>query len=461
NMGLMISASGIALWLNPIGDSAEVIEAINARYNQAALEEFDEAKIEKAREWEKEDKMIDNQHEIDIINAQNTNTQNRNDSNTYNYNGNVPNQEIHVHNKGAANQKRFCTVCGTQVGANAKFCPNCGNPIESAQGGNKMGFLGFKSKAERQADAQAKERKKQQEKIHAQVDNSLNPAPYLGSQTNQKKRDAQNLQINKSQEQLRDEAKEAAKELLKEVNISLQDDNVEEEVQNLMMRIGRLDLGKDTDTSRTIVSFFVEQITQAKLRAQEGNLVAVSFMVQDLDGLLSEMMDHRNSSTLFINKEYVDRRLRISQLASLKEGFEAELLRLYKKRDSIKALMEAGKITPMEAQRRLEPVKADVAAVKNKIQSNQDILTTNELALRELRDQLINTAQAQEQDLASNETILANKADSEARSNEYASQRNQFRTNDRAVDDNRMQFNETSSNETEMSEEQKAKLFDF
>ena len=128
NMGLMISASGISLWLNPIGDSAEVIEAINARFNEAALEEFDEAKVAKAREWEKEDKLIDNQHEIDVINAENTNTQNRNQSNTYNYNGNVPNQEVHVH--GQQNQKRFCSVCGAKLEGNANFCPNCGNRID-------------------------------------------------------------------------------------------------------------------------------------------------------------------------------------------------------------------------------------------------------------------------------------------------------------------------------------------
>ena len=260
-----------------------------------------------------------------------------------------------------------------------------------------MGFLGFKSKEERKADAEAKARKKQQEAIHSQVDNNLNPQPYMGSQGNQKKRDQKKFEINKSQEQLRDEAKEAAKNLLKEVNASLQDDNIEEEVQELMQRVSRLNLGMDTDTSRTIVAFFVDQINQAILRAQEGNVVAVSFMVQDLDGLLSELMDHRNSGVLFVNKEYVDRRLRISQLASLKEGYEGELLRLYKKRDSIKALMESGKITAMEAQRRLEPIKAAVGDVKNKIQANQDILSTDELALRELKDQLINTAEAQEQ----------------------------------------------------------------
>ncbi len=128
NMGLMISGSGIALWLNPIGDSAEVIEAINARYNEAALDEFDEAKIAKAREWDKEDRQMENQHEIDIINAQNTNTRNTNASNTFNYNGNVPKQEVHVHN--GQSKKHFCPACGTQLNGNANFCPNCGNKID-------------------------------------------------------------------------------------------------------------------------------------------------------------------------------------------------------------------------------------------------------------------------------------------------------------------------------------------
>ena len=127
NMGLMISASGIALWLNPIGESAKVIEEINARYNQQALEEFDDAKTEKQRQWDKEDRQMANQHEIDVINAQNTNTQNRNNSNTYNYNGNVPRQEVHVHEKRKA--PRYCPICGCKLDEDAKFCPKCGNKV--------------------------------------------------------------------------------------------------------------------------------------------------------------------------------------------------------------------------------------------------------------------------------------------------------------------------------------------
>jgi hypothetical protein len=127
NMGLMISASGIALWLNPIGESAKVIEEINARYNQQALEEFDDAKTEKQRQWDKEDRQMENQHEIDVINAQNTNTQNHNNSNTYNYNGNVPRQEVHIHEKRKA--PRYCPICGCKLDEDAKFCPKCGNKV--------------------------------------------------------------------------------------------------------------------------------------------------------------------------------------------------------------------------------------------------------------------------------------------------------------------------------------------
>ena len=95
-----------------------------------------------------------------------------------------------------------------------------------------MGFL-FRSKEEKKKDAEQKERARQQQNIHTQVDDDLTPTPFLGSQHNQKKATAQNLQINRSQEGLRDEAKEAAKDLLKEVNISLVDEDIEAKVQKL------------------------------------------------------------------------------------------------------------------------------------------------------------------------------------------------------------------------------------
>ena len=129
DMGLLVMASGLTFRLNPIGNSEEVIAAINARFNEAAMEEFDEAKALRAREWKKEDKLIDNQHEIDIINAQNTNTRNQNNSNTYNYNGNVPKyaQDPNANNN---QQIRYCPHCGAALARDDKFCSSCGRKVK-------------------------------------------------------------------------------------------------------------------------------------------------------------------------------------------------------------------------------------------------------------------------------------------------------------------------------------------
>ena len=93
----------------------------------AALEQFDDAKIAKLREWEKEDRDAANQHEIDIINANNTSTTNQNNSNTYNYNGDVPQNA----GEGAAPKPRrhFCPNCGRELNGNEGYCPDCGNKI--------------------------------------------------------------------------------------------------------------------------------------------------------------------------------------------------------------------------------------------------------------------------------------------------------------------------------------------
>ena len=127
DMGLMLDCSGVALRLNPIGDSENIINAINARYNQAAMEEFDEAKENKKRQWDREDKMLDNQHEIDVINAENTNTKNNNNSNTYNFNGGVPN---FIPGQQGAPSTRYCSNCGRELAQKDKFCPGCGHKVK-------------------------------------------------------------------------------------------------------------------------------------------------------------------------------------------------------------------------------------------------------------------------------------------------------------------------------------------
>ena len=123
DMGMSLMSSGISLRLNPVGNSEEIIAAINAKFNEAAFDEFDEAKADKQRQREIEDKKLDYQHEIDVINAQNTDTQNRN--NSYAYSGNVPK---YPHGAPAAPDtgKRFCPHCGRELAPRDEYCPSCG-----------------------------------------------------------------------------------------------------------------------------------------------------------------------------------------------------------------------------------------------------------------------------------------------------------------------------------------------
>lgn len=321
-----------------------------------------------------------------------------------------------------------------------------------------MGF--FKSKEERQRAKEAKAKAATQEAIFKNTSNKLTPETYIDGR-NEKQRNANEMKIVQSQEELRDQLREGVKAFMKSAQGFLQDDRTEEAIQELLQRIPQVPLGKDAGTTKILSKFFENQINEGLRYAQDKNVVGALFLATDLDGLLSEMMD-RNSSSLFSNTAYVEARVRVSELASLKEGYEGDLIRLYKKRDDIKALLESGRITASQAQDRLEPIRDDVAAVKAKIQSTQDQLSTQSLSLREMRDQILNSAKAQEKDLAVNDEILEGKADNEARSNEYAAQRNKFRTNNRAVDDSRMQLNDSSSSqETELTEEKKKAMFDF
>lgn len=130
NMGLIMSASGVSLWLNPLGDTNEIIDKINAKFTEAAVDEFDEAKADKKRAWEREDKLIDNQHEIDVITAEHTHTHNEHTTSDHSYSGTGP-KEVHVHEgRGKRKATRFCSTCGSRLKEDADFCPNCGNKID-------------------------------------------------------------------------------------------------------------------------------------------------------------------------------------------------------------------------------------------------------------------------------------------------------------------------------------------
>lgn len=130
DMGLFIMSSGINLRLNPVGESADIIARINDKFNERALESVEEEKEREKRQWEREDKLIDNQHEIDIINAEHTDTKSTNNNNTYTYNGNVPQNPHGQQQAPKESKKRFCPNCGKQAADKDTFCSACGTRLK-------------------------------------------------------------------------------------------------------------------------------------------------------------------------------------------------------------------------------------------------------------------------------------------------------------------------------------------
>ena len=132
DMGVTMTSSGISLRLNPVGNSSEIIDKINDKFNEQAMESFQEDKKREEKQWEREEKLIDNQHEIDVINANNSRTENKNNSNTYNYNGNTPPAQHHHHDGDAprAERARYCASCGHEIGPKDAYCPMCGAAVK-------------------------------------------------------------------------------------------------------------------------------------------------------------------------------------------------------------------------------------------------------------------------------------------------------------------------------------------
>ena len=126
DMGLSLGGRGISLRLNPIGDTSQVIDQINAAFNNQALEQFDDAKIDKLRNWQIEDRDAANQHEIDVINAHHTNTQNLNTTDKRNY---TPLDDDRPLTRPEP-KSRFCSNCGRKLNGNETFCPDCGTKIQ-------------------------------------------------------------------------------------------------------------------------------------------------------------------------------------------------------------------------------------------------------------------------------------------------------------------------------------------
>ena len=124
DMGLILMPGSIDLRLNPIGESKKVIDEINRKFNEKALNAFDEEKEDKKRKQEIEDDLRAKQHEINLINAQNTDTHNNN----YTYNGKPPVRDPEKKKEPAG--PAYCPSCGNKVEPGDAYCSICGRKLK-------------------------------------------------------------------------------------------------------------------------------------------------------------------------------------------------------------------------------------------------------------------------------------------------------------------------------------------
>ncbi|MCR4898183.1 MAG: zinc ribbon domain-containing protein [Acholeplasmatales bacterium] len=118
-MGLDISESGIVFKLTPVTDTEELVDKVNTKLQQNAIERLDEVKSDKQRNQRLEEKEMDQVHEVNVIRAQNTSiTETK-------IEGNNPKDE-----EKEEKDTKFCKFCGVEVPVKAKFCPKCGRNIE-------------------------------------------------------------------------------------------------------------------------------------------------------------------------------------------------------------------------------------------------------------------------------------------------------------------------------------------
>ncbi|MCR5350629.1 MAG: zinc ribbon domain-containing protein [Acholeplasmatales bacterium] len=119
-MGLDLSPSGIIFKITPVTDTEELVEKVNSKLQQNAIDRLDEVKADKERAQRLEEKEMDQTHEVNVIRAQNTSiTETKIEGN----------QEEKAE-KAEETETKFCKYCGAKVSKTAKFCPKCGRNIE-------------------------------------------------------------------------------------------------------------------------------------------------------------------------------------------------------------------------------------------------------------------------------------------------------------------------------------------
>lgn len=317
----------------------------------------------------------------------------------------------------------------------------------------------FKSKEQKKAEAEAKARQQEQAKINSRINNEFAPSNDMVPTGNEKKRRQQMQQTNQHQEKARDKVEELLRNLSRELSASMADaDEEAQEIRNLSILVRRMNLGQNVGTTDAILAFIERQIQDVVVKAHAGNYAAVMIFCQDIGALLNEL-ENPASAKLFHNPKYVDVRIRVAELSAMKEDLEGQRLSEYKKRDKLKAAMEAGKIDSRIAVERANQIRASVEDLDRQLRNVQSDLSAANTALSEAKAQTLNTLEQKSRDIDTFNSLADQKADAEALSEELGDVTSRLRTNNSHVSSDDMQFH--NNNKTELTAEEVENAFDF
>ena len=200
----------------------------------------------------------------------------------------------------------------------------------------------FKSKQQRLAEKQLKEKEAKSDKIN----NDLNSrhADLFDSLDDSKKSNNLRAQAAGKVDQvitsLQDDLN-SLKSIVKRSDSPFADDTIEN-IDTLRRGLGDVMAGLNVGAVRTIAKLFTDTIAEASKNASSGNLAAVDGALFALDQLREELGDTKNRD-LFANEEYVELRASAADLEGQLNSCENQYRRYKKQAADLKAKYEKDK----------------------------------------------------------------------------------------------------------------------